>query len=444
MKPAALLAYELDHWCVTCVRDGVVDLREAPIGEGEGLGALAAKAALHEMGFDGRGVVLSLPSQMVFWAEIDCGDLPRKQRRAAMRFRLEELLPMDVETLTADFLPAVGGRTMGVAAQTDRVRALIDALADEGLEVEAIGATSLLALWELARGELTCDYVLLGRRGHADVFRIRQGQPASWYTVADDRRELEQCLRADALSGPSDAPPATACLLARRDSAIAELDRLGDVTIERREEMIPVEAAARAIERLPAGEEAGWVDFLRDELESVSPWGRLAGLVRSALVLAVALLVVLAGALYWRSCRYAAAAENYAAEQATVYKNLYPNTRVPTSVVTRLESEWRRLAGTSGASAEVPARLSALETLRQLVESIPPPLRVRLLEIRILPGDVLLQGQTRSHSDAQALATSLETAGFPVDPPRTEVVGSGEVSFTLRARPPAAVREAPR
>lgn len=439
MKSAALLAYEIDRWCIAFVKDNTVEVRQVPIPQGEDHACSAVKTALNEMGFEGRGVCLGLPSRMVFWAEINCGDLPRKQRRSAMLFRLEELLPMDVETLTADFLPPVGGRTMGAAVQTDRVRGLIDALADQGFDVEAVAATSLLALWELGRGEAESDYAMLALPGGVDVFRLQQGNPTAWYTLGDGAAELERCIRADALAGPADAKRPTARLLVEPGCEIADLENIKDISIERREDLTPLQAAGRAVERRLAGEEAGWVNFLRDQLESISPWGRLGGLLRVAAVLAAVAIVVFIAAMYWRGHRYDAAAREYLDEQETIYTRLYPTGKMLSGgmVASRLESEWRRVAGTSGASAELPERISALETLRRVMESLPDELQVRIDQLRVSPSEVTLDGQTQSHGDAEILSGALDAAGFVVEPPETRIEGDG-ISFTISARPPAA------
>jgi len=153
-------------------------------------------------------------------------------------------------------------------------------------------------------------------------------------------------------------------------------------------------------------------------------------------------LMVFSAACYVRAERYDAAARKYITDQETVYKNLLPQKEIPRLILSRLESEWQRIAGTSGVSAEVPARPDALETLRRVVTGIPEALEARVFDLRISPSDVRIGGQARSHGDAQAIANALQQAGFDVEPPRTEAAGSEGVGFTLIAQPLEASWEA--
>ena len=45
------------------------------------------------------------------------------------------------------------------------------------------------------------------------------------------------------------------------------------------------------------------------------------------------------------------------------------------------------------------------------------------------------EGQARTHTDAEDVHHSLTTAGFVIDPPRTERLASGAVAFTLVGKP---------
>jgi len=51
------------------------------------------------------------------------------------------------------------------------------------------------------------------------------------------------------------------------------------------------------------------------------------------------------------------------------------------------------------------------------------------------PSSILIEGQARSHGDAEIIARSLSRAGLPTDPPRTERLAGRGVSFTLTGSP---------
>ena len=86
---------------------------------------------------------------------------------------------------------------------------------------------------------------------------------------------------------------------------------------------------------------------------------------------------------------------------------------------------------------------SALDSLRQVVAGLPPGVRLRILELRVDPSSIYIDGQVRGHTDAESINRGLIGAGFLVDPPRTESLPTGGVAFTLAGKPVAAAAVAP-
>lgn len=196
--------------------------------------------------------------------------------------------------------------------------------------------------------------------------------------------------------------------------------------------------AARAAGQLLADGRAGWIDLCRGGLAPGGVWGRLGALVWSAVVMALILPAVLAAAFYWRGLEYADRTEQALRSQAAAYHDAFPNRPVPQAAKSRLRSERARLAGLSGLSEEIPSQASGLETLRKAVAGIPPAVRVRVLEIRVGPETFFLEGQARTHGDAQTVGRGLSGTGFTMEPPYTESLPTGGVAFTLAGRPPVA------
>jgi len=372
---------------------------------------------------------------VVMVAQIDCLALPRRERASAMLYRLEEQLPVSIENLTADFLPPIGGRALGVAVQTDRVQELTVPLAEAGVEVAAICPTALLALWQVSRAPEDADYVVMASAGRIDMFRLYEKRPAAWYAVADDPGELVQWLKADHLVHPVQGQQATVCVMAEATWSTSPLETEVGLRIVCREEESALGLAARAAGSLLAEGEAGWIDLCQGALSPHGAWGRLSGLVRSAAVFAMILPAVLAAVFYWRGLEYADRKAEAMRGQAAAYHEALPNRPVPQAVKSRLRSERARLAGLSGMSAAIPPQASALESLRTVMASIPASMRIRVSDIRIGPDGILLDGQVRAHTDAEIIGRSLAAAGFAVEPPFTESLATGGVGFTLSGRP---------
>jgi len=276
-----------------------------------------------------------------------------------------------------------------------------------------------------------------------DIFRLYEKRPAAWYSVPDDLDEMVRCLKADHLAHPVEGERAAVCVIAPAAWPADAIETRGGLKIARREEEAAFGLATRAAARLLADGEAGWVNLCQGALAPAGAWGRQGGLVRSAVALGLVLLAALAAAFAWRAVHYADRADHARREQAAAYRDAFPNRPVPVAVKSRLKSELARLAGLSGASASLPLPASALDSLRQVVAGLPPGVRLRILELRVDPSSLYIDGQVRGHTDAESINRGLIGAGFLVDPPRTESLPTGGVAFTLAGKPVAAPAVAP-
>lgn len=430
--PAFLLALEREAWTVARAGRGDAQTRELPFSAADGPESVAAELAgvLREMGWRGTGVCLGLPSWQVYAAAVASGDLPRRRRRQAMVYRLEEQLPLEAERLTVDFLPPRAGQALGVAVETPRTEALLAALAEADIEITCICPTTLLAVW--ASRDSEADYAVAFGPSTADALRLAGGEPIAWHTVGSGNGEVARCVQADLLRAPPDGdrPARVATLGAPAHGALGPLE---DAGLEVSSNGAPSLAAtaAPAAQAALAGDEAGWVNLRQGALALPGAAKRLARPARTAALLGAVLLATVAGMLGWRAEQYAHEAEKAEAEQARIYRRLYPNTRVPPDVTSRLRSESARAAGTTGTGTVVPHRPNALNTLRRVLANLPPRVRLRLVDIRIEPTSILIEGEARAHSDAQMIAESLRQGRLAVDTPTTESLATEGVSFTL-------------
>jgi hypothetical protein len=223
MKTAKILvALESDRYVVARAEgDGVTQVREIPrTSSGEAAANQTLAQTVAELDGNGRGVCLGLPGEMVLAAAIDLADLPRRRRRAAMPYRLEEHLPLDIEALTAVFLPPAGGQALALAVRTEQVRALLDGLRQTGIQVHAVCPIALLAFQEAARRNLPpADYVIIPGAHGTDILRLVDGLPVAWYTAPPQEGKWRRCLEADLLAHPRPTPRPTDRGLARGGSS---------------------------------------------------------------------------------------------------------------------------------------------------------------------------------------------------------------------------------
>ena len=91
--------------------------------------------------------------------------------------------------------------------------------------------------------------------------------------------------------------------------------------------------------------------------------------------------------------------------------------------------------GTTGASNVALHPISALSHLRNLLANLPATVRFRILDLNIRPDAITVDGQARTHAEAEAIAIALRQCGiYEVEAPKTQAKDPG-VSFIFTAKP---------
>ena len=121
------------------------------------------------------------------------------------------------------------------------------------------------------------------------------------------------------------------------------------------------------------------------------------------------------------------------AAQAAIFAEIFPGQAVPAGIRSRLESECTKMAGVKGESADWTAQRPAIALLFDLLASVPEGLRCRLLNVRLDRNRIQVEGELRSHSDADAITAGLCKRGLHVEPPRTQQLAGQGVSVRLAA-----------
>jgi hypothetical protein len=390
-------------------------------------------------------VVLALPSDWCLCAAVRLDDLPARNSRRAMVYRLEEKLPLSAEDVVADFLPApAGSAALGVCVDKRTLAPLVQALEQRGVAVEAVCPASLLVLQHLLTDPgappavRVADVIAWAAEdGSLELFTLRGGTVQSWILLPDDPKDLLLHLGLV----PHDGPELNVVAIGLGKRLLDALAALPKVRLEELTPPPPDEAAGATARAVLAGDAAAWVNLRRDDLaasDRLRAFRTPLGFAAAAVALC---LVSLCAAMLWRAYRYERLAARYADEQRAVFTAAFPGQPVPADVASRLASEERALRGVSGGDASAPPPESpGLLTLRDLVSHLPSDVRYRVLDLRLEPGRFTVEGQALSHGDADAIAASLRRHGaFDVRPPRTEQLadpsaagaGATAVSFTL-------------
>ena len=389
-----------------------------------------ARAALDGVGHAGQPVALALPSRWCLCAAIETAGLPKKNRRQTMAYRLEEKLPLAAEEVVADFIPGPADAAFGVCAAVATVGPVIAALEDDAIPVRHVCPAALLAARNLIEASDGDAALLWQSAGGIDLIRSAAGRPTRWLALPADPAAvaLHLGLMADQLDAP----------LAVRTEAVdpatlAELEKDDRLKLESPGDRSLFAAAAEAGAAALAGR-APWVDLRRDALAAPDPYDRLRPPLTAALVAAAALMLAFCGATLWRAQQNGRFVRQYEADEAAVFREVFPKSPVPVAaaIPRRLEIEQRRVSGpTAAVDGDAP---SALRLLNDALSRLPADVRYRLVELRLTPTELFLDGQTRTHGDAATLAAALQKMPYyDVGPPGTERIESAdEPAVTFR------------
>jgi len=421
-------------WHLAAAGNGDAEVWELPVA-GDRLDDEQADAlvqAMRQRGYAGSPVALGVPSSWLLTASISTDNLPRSHRHQAMVYRLEEHLPVPAEELVADFAER-NGSALGVAVPTERLTEIIERIEAAQVPVQSICPATMLALQGMDINGSVAEggYVAMAADGRIDLVGLAGGRARSFQSLPDEPADLARSLRVRMLLDPPAgirASVASVGLDAPMRSAVAADGSEIAETIDRD----PMSAAASAAAEILTGRRRPWFELRRGPLAGADRLKPIRRPLAACFMLAIALLCALTAGLLWRAHRYNATAGRLRHAREDVFTKLYPGQPCPEGVRRRLESNARQLGGLREVSADVPGRRSALESLRAVVARLPGDVRLHVQEMQIEPDRLVIEGKARSHGDAERIAAGLRAGGvFDVQPPRTERLVRGDVSFTI-------------
>ena len=390
---------------------------------------LDADVAALSQGGRGPRLAVALASGRWLCGGISTADLPRRDRREAMLYRLEEKLPVAAEDLAAAFVET-GGRAMGVATDADALRGAIGPLAAAGVRVACVAPMALLALQGKPADPQT--HVVIWQHGEeAEVIGVEAGRPTSWATLAADADDLNLYLQ---LVHDADRPR-----VELRNCSAALLLALAEAEVEVRQtttDPLPLCAVAGAA-RVLAGEPP--LADVAPALPSLTAASTSRAAPTAALAAACALLLATTVGLLWRANAYDAAATRHEAALREAFAAAFPSERPPlaANIRRRLEIEAERAA--AGGAAGVAGGRSALESASRVLAALPADVRFRLATLEVTPTAITLDGQVRALGDVDRLAAALRGIdGLTVAQPATPQVGPRSVEFLITANATAA------
>lgn len=375
--------------------------------------------------------ILAPDSESCFFATLSPSDDVDLRDRAALTFELEDHLPIDAESMVADFavVPSNGPTktVSAIAIEIQRWHGLIEAVESAGLTVRSIVPRAVLAASALAEIVAVDDGVqlFLVDEGHGDCLTLRKRTISSWKRLAINAESLR---RHSLLDAGNEDEVAVAGANPNQQSLISKVFPGARIVDQTSDELVVQGATA-----LLASRSSRSFDLRRGALGPSDPLRAIGSQLRWVGIAATLLLLALSIGGWWRTHRIEQQVANVRAEQNALFRQSFPDARVPAALLKRVRSEHMKVLGSRGESTQVDIPVSAPHVLRKLVAALPADVRFRFKSIRVLDGRVDLDLQVRNPVDAGTLATSLSAAGFEVKPPGTTQQDGKTYDSTLEA-----------
>lgn len=376
-----------------------------------------------------RRLVLALPSRACFAVSMPLESFGGKADPTTLRYALEEFVPHVAEELAADFVQS-DSEVFAVAALKEHVRAYSNELNALNISVEMIVPAALWMAQTAVDNDSTC--LLLGHGDSVDLIVCGEGKPTQWRHLIDPSaqaviRELKLLGAPQSVRWLGPTSPTTQNDLAAAGYSVEEKDFDWD-------------AVATASADLLSLQTDPWIELSAD-VESGSLFTISKRLGRQVSLAAAAVIVLLASIIGFSLLRAGHDARELAGEQRRqqeIFSAIAPGKPLPPDIFSRLSAELRGARGLATAKDESLESVDALQGLYLLVESLPPNTRFQLTDVRIDTSRTLIEGLAREHSDAEVVAAAVgKVPGWTVEPPRTQNLSTGQISFVVNASPTA-------
>ncbi len=375
-------------------------------------------------------VIMGLPSSQCCSFVFSRDDSRRIKTRNLLIYELEDLLPLDADTLSVGRISCEQSELV-LAIDSQEFVPIGDAIRANGIHLRAITPIVLLAFAGLSREQdmASEDLVYWGSENGADLIWLESGIPSKWNWIsASDTDAIRNAAVQIAESNSS-----ARLLVLGQPPDLTGLDDRVEVTLLDRDQL---DIACQESQRILNGVAQPLVDLREGPLQSDKPFYSFSrSLAFSACAILFSQVVLLLALVIWHK-QYRGESERYRQKSVAAYRRIFPDSPVPVGVRSRLESEHRRLLGTKGlASHAIPRLGNVIPMLHAFLSALPEPATARFQfdRIELTPGNIAIAtGTAKSFEDQETVAKRLRIAGLDVPPLSAEAQGNG-VSLRLES-----------
>lgn len=391
------------------------------------------QTTLQNWGYAKQPVVMIVPDHWCLCAT-QAGKTQHKNRQNVL-YDFEVNWPIALEDLVADYL---SGRetALGVCTEQHRLKPVIEVITKLNLNLQAICPKAMLALQHhlATTTQNTANHTIWANGNAYHWFTLEDRKPVSWHWLSPSQEAL--VLQAQSLY-LTEKKPLQIQLLDMPQNVQKELEKLPQITITQNDTAELQTAACSGAQRIASKKIKPWINFLRPPLVQNSQEQATQKSLSFLLSAIVMLGITFCGTLSWRSGLYQDIARKNKIQQQQIFKDLFPDSRIPPNVASRISSELRNMIKHTRVNPfdkTATDQTSALILFHQTMLSLPTTLPMHLQEIRLENNNIDLRGQAKQHAQVQSIANALRTnPNLQVNTPQMTQTQAGFIRYTITA-----------
>ncbi|MEO1619003.1 MAG: hypothetical protein AAFV88_24340, partial [Planctomycetota bacterium] len=351
-----------------------------------------------------RSVVFTLQSWQCFATTLDPETSKLLRKRSMLAFELEDSLPFDADSLAIS-RQSTKNHELIIAADSAQLLRITQAAEETGVYIRCISPLILLAVDALQKvypgfGEV--DLLLHADDRGIDAVWLSSGIPYRWeWLPLDDTARVHDAIeRIEA-----ECPVVMASGLASRLPEASD-----DSFVLQTYDFDAVELACKQAESVTNGYAAPTFDLREGPLAAKDPHFPIALPLKLAAGTLILLQIAILAFLHLRGTQYQSMAEESSSATVTAFEETFPSERVPVGVLSRMESEHRRLRGTRGLSDQTPRIPSIIPALHAFLNALPSreEARFRFSRVEVSPDELTSAvGVAKSFEDQQAVLEAM-------------------------------------
>jgi len=363
-----------------------------------------------------HNIVLCPESRSTLFASSSIPASLKTRDRQQLKYHAESLLPIDAERMAADFvLTATDLRVMAIDCK--EWEPIIAAFSARDLHFRWIAPAAVLAVEEATRSLRPSSPVIVWEdQGACDLWQLDSSGVVRWTHLADSPSDRLLAIRLFAAQTPEAEVWTAINCEAKTLELLSQLS-----TIELRSiQMEPQSVfASKAADRLSQSTFEAWFDLRDGVIAGDDRYRSLYGWMRIAAAAVVGFMLVFSAACFWKSLQTERQIAKIEQAHEELFKATFPGLRVPELLSMHIESEQKKLQGSTNGSGEIkkiiPPALEVLRaTLTALQSSGSVPVQATRLDIRAgeLDADFLFENR----QDASKISDQFKAVGIETGP----------------------------